>query len=218
MRSWCGRGSGATRTPIPMDCYVPPSREQAKFHIFRQLRRPKPFCTSRVPSAHCSRLTVSSEGDRFAMRTCGATIPASVTSFRPLRPPRLKSAASPTPLASTRRRAIRPSVLRSSYRTVEAAAIFFFGARVATAAIRRSTLPFRGGAPNPIYHQHRTTGPRRGRAEEIREGIEVALELKLGADGLALMPLVRQANKPSYCGPSGKRCAQRKRWNRFGPC
>jgi predicted transposase YdaD len=39
----------------------------------------------------------------------------------------------------------------------------------------------------------------RGRAEgiqeEIQEGIELALELKFGADGLALMPLVRQVKK-----------------------
>jgi hypothetical protein len=42
----------------------------------------------------------------------------------------------------------------------------------------------------------REKGRAEGIQEEIREGIELALELKFGADGLALMPLVRQANKP----------------------
>jgi hypothetical protein len=35
----------------------------------------------------------------------------------------------------------------------------------------------------------------KGRAEGIQEGIELALELKFGTDGLALMPLVRQVKK-----------------------
>ena len=42
----------------------------------------------------------------------------------------------------------------------------------------------------------REKGRAEGIQEEIQEGIELALELKFGADGLALMPLVRQANKP----------------------
>ncbi|MCY2993534.1 MAG: hypothetical protein NTY19_37495 [Planctomycetota bacterium] len=38
-------------------------------------------------------------------------------------------------------------------------------------------------------------GHQEGELLGLREGIELALELKFGADGLALMPLVRQVEK-----------------------
>jgi len=50
------------------------------------------------------------------------------------------------------------------------------------------------------------TSPRKGRQEGrledevsgLPEGIELALELKFGTDGVALMPLVREVQKPEW--------------------
>lgn len=42
----------------------------------------------------------------------------------------------------------------------------------------------------------RQEGRREGEVAGLQEGIELALELKFGADGLALMPLVRQVEEP----------------------
>jgi hypothetical protein len=51
--------------------------------------------------------------------------------------------------------------------------------------------------PNPIFQHCWDEGSADGRAKAYREGIEAILDLRFGADGLALMPRIRQLAEPA---------------------
>lgn len=59
---------------------------------------------------------------------------------------------------------------------------------------RVSLVALEKGRTEGIQEGHRE-GRREGEVNGLDEGIELALELKFGADGLALMPLVREVQR-----------------------